>query len=167
MTASGATRTPQHWLRDLPALFGFMAITAVAAASGAIARPGDWYAGLIKPPGTPPDWIFPVAWTLLYVAMATAAWLVWRRAGLRGGLVALVPFVGQLGANGLWSILFFGLQRPGLALADLILLWGLILVTIVRFDRFSRPASVLMLPYLAWVSYAGYLNMAIIWLNEL
>lgn len=167
MTASGATRTPQHWLRDLPALLGFLALTAIAAASGAIARPGEWYAGLLKPPGTPADWVFPVAWALLYALMSIAAWLVWRRTGLRGGLAALAPFVGQLGANGLWSILFFGLQRPWLALADLAILWGLILLTVVRFDRFSRPASGLMLPYLAWVSYAGYLNIAIIRLNEL
>lgn len=167
MRQSETLRAPRYWVRDLPALAGFLALTAIAAASGIIARPGAWYESLTRPPGTPPDWVFPVAWTLLYILMATAAWLVWRRAGLRGGLPALVPFVGQLGANGLWSILFFGLQQPWLALADLIILWALILLTIVRFRRFNGTASVLMLPYLVWVSYAGYLNLAIILLNEL
>lgn len=166
MTAATA-RAWRPWLRDLPALGVFVAITALAAASGMIAQPGDWYAGLTKPPGTPPDWLFPVAWGFLYALMAIAAWLVWRRAGLRGGLAALVPFIGQLGANGLWSILFFGLQQPRLALVNLGVLWALILLTVVRFDRFSRPAATIMLPYLAWVSYAGYLNLAIIRLNEL
>lgn len=166
MTAT-TTRQPRHWLHDLPALGVCAALTALAAISGMIAQPGEWYAGLTKPPGTPPAWVFPVAWTTLYVLMATAAWLVWRRAGLRRGLPALVPFVGQLGANGLWSLLFFGLQQPWLALADLIILWALILLTLVRFDRFSRPASILMLPYLAWVSYAGYLNLSISLINGL
>lgn len=162
-----AERDQRSWLTDLPGLGAFLAITALAAASGFVAAPGEWYQGLDKPPGNPPDWLFPIAWSLLYVLMAVAGWLVWRRAGLRGGLAALVPFVGQLGANGLWSLLFFGLQRPWLALADLVVLWILIVVTIVRFRQHSNRAAGMMIPYLVWVTYAGYLNLGINLLNAM
>jgi len=167
MSTRSQQQAARHWSRDLPGLGVFVAVTALAAASGAIAPPGNWYANLVQPVGTPPNWVFPVAWSLLYGLMAVAGWLVWRRAGLRGGLPALVPFAGQLGANGLWSILFFGLHRPWLAFVDLLVLWALILVTIIRFDRFSRTGSALLVPYLLWVSYAGYLNLAIILVNGL
>jgi tryptophan-rich sensory protein len=167
MTGESGSIQTRHWLRDLPVLAIFVAVTALAAASGAIARPGEWYAALNKPPGTPPDRLFPIAWGLLYALIAVAGWLVWRQAGLRRGLAALVPFAGQLGANGLWSILFFGLNWPWLALADLIVLWGLIVLTMVRFWRFSPTATALLAPYLAWVSYAGYLNLSLNLINGL
>ncbi len=108
-----------------------------------------------------------MAWSLLYALMAIAGWLVWRRAGLRAGLPALVPFAGQLGANGLWSILFFGLHWPWLALADLVVLGGLIILTMARFRRFSPIAAALLAPYLVWVGYAGYLNLTINLINGL
>lgn len=147
------------------ALLGFLAITALAAAGGILTPPGEWYAGLAKPPLNPPDWVFAPVWTVLYLLMAVAAWLVWRRTGLRGGAPALAPFVAQLGANGLWSILFFGLERPGLALIDLLVLWCLIALTMLRFARVSRRAAWMLAPYLAWVSFAGYLNAGIVILN--
>ncbi|HKJ95157.1 MAG TPA: TspO/MBR family protein [Gammaproteobacteria bacterium] len=152
-------------LRDLPGLIPFLALTALAAASGILTPPGAWYQTLAKPPGTPPGIVFPVVWTLLYVLIAVAAWQVWRRAGLRGGLPALVPFVGQLGANGLWSLLFFGLHSPALGLLDILLLAVLIVLCITRFHRVSPPAAWMLTPYLAWVCYAAYLNAGIVFLN--
>lgn len=152
-------------LRQFTALLLFAAVVALAAAGGVVTPPGEWYAALDKPPLTPPSWLFAPVWTALYLGVAVAGWLIWRRAGLAGGLPALSPWLAQLGANGLWSILFFGLQSPGLALIDLVLLWALILLTMLRFKRVSAPATWLMAPYLAWVSFAGYLNAAIWWLN--
>lgn len=162
-----ATTTNPHrsWPRDLPALLGFLALTALAGASGALVDPGDWYANLQRAPGTPPDWLFPVAWTLLYVLMAIAAWLVWRRLGLTRGMPALVPWVGQLGANGLWSVLFFGMHQPVLALVNLLVLWALVALTLVRFRRAGTAPAVLLVPYLLWVTYAAYLNAGIVLLN--
>ncbi|MDZ7810873.1 MAG: TspO/MBR family protein [Arhodomonas sp.] len=142
-------------------------MTAAAAASGAPTPPGEWYAALSKPPGTPPAWVFPVAWTLLYVMMAVAAWLVGRRVTLETGLPVLLPFIAQLGANGLWSVLFFGWQRPVMALLDLLVLWGLVVLCIHRFRRVSVPAAALLLPYLLWISFAAYLNAGIVVLNPL
>lgn len=147
------------------ALLGFLALTALAAAGGILTPPGEWYAALAKPPLNPPDRVFALVWTALYLMMAVAGWLVWRRTGVRGGLPALSPFVAQLGANGLWSLLFFGLHRPGLALLDLLVLWALIALTITRFARVSHVAAWLLAPYLAWVSFAGYLNAGVWWLN--
>jgi tryptophan-rich sensory protein len=151
--------------RSFLGLAGWLLITATAAASGVLTPPGSWYQGLQKPPFTPPDWLFPVAWTLLYVMMAVAAWLVWRRTGLRNGLPALLPYVAQLGANGLWSVVFFGWHLPGVALLDLFLLWVLILLTIWRFRVVTRSAALLLMPYLAWVTFAAYLNAGVWWLN--
>jgi tryptophan-rich sensory protein len=147
------------------ALLGFLALTALAAAGGILTPPGAWYAALVKPPLNPPDWVFPPVWTVLYLLMALAAWLVWRRTGLRGGMPAFAPFIAQLGANGLWSVLFFGLERPLLALIDLAVLWCLIVLTMFRFARVSRRAAALLAPYLAWVTFAGYLNAGIVVLN--
>ncbi len=158
---AGGTPAPTQAL----ALLGFLAITALAAAGGILTSPGEWFAALAKPPLNPPDWVFAPVWTVLYILMAVAAWLVWRRAGLRGGLPALAPFVAQLGANGLWSILFFGLEQPALALLDLIVLWCLIVLTLLRFARVSQPAAWMLAPYLAWVTFAGYLNAGIVILN--
>jgi len=120
---------------------------------------------LAKPPGTPPDWAFPLAWTLLYGMMAVAAWLVGRRVSLETGLPVLLPFIAQLGANGLWSILFFGWQRPAAALLDLIILWLLVSLCIHRFRRISVTAAALLVPYLLWVTFAAYLNAGVVLLN--
>jgi len=157
--------TAAGWPRALGALPGFLILVAVAAASGILTPPGAWYEGLTKPPGTPPDLVFPIAWTLLYALMAVAAWLVWLRVGLGEGLAAFVPFLGQLGANGLWSPLFFGYQLPLLALVDLVVLWGLIALTMRRFHGHRPLAAGLLAPYLLWVTYAGYLNAGILLLN--
>ena len=99
-------------------------------------------------------------WTLLYL-MAVAAWLVWRRAGFAGAKLPLALFAIQLALNGLWSVLFFGLHRPDAAAVEIILLWAAILATMVTFWRRSRVAGGLLAPYLAWVSFAAVLNVAI------
>jgi len=124
-----------------------------------------WYAALAKPSWTPPGGLFGPVWTLLYLMMGTAAWLVWRKEGPSGARLALGLFLAQLLFNGLWSWIFFGLHRPGLALLDLALLWAGILATIRAFRLVSPAAAWLMAPYLAWVSFAGLLNAAIWRLN--
>lgn len=124
-----------------------------------------WYATLAKPAWTPLDWIFGPVWTLLYFMMAVAAWLVWRDAGIAGARLPLALFAVQLVLNSLWSVLFFGLQNPGAAAVEIVLLWGAILATQVAFWSRSRWAGGLLVPYLVWVSYATALNVAIWRLN--
>ena len=104
-------------------------------------------------------------WTLLYLMMAVAAWRVWCDGSWHEHRIALSLFVAQLVANGLWSALFFGLHRMDLALVNLLVLWVLILMTMLRFFKTSRLAGYLMLPYLAWVSFAGLLNASLLALN--
>jgi translocator protein len=120
-----------------------------------------WYAGLNKPAWTPPNWLFGPVWTLLYFAMAVAAWLVWRARGFGGAAVPLGLFALQLALNPLWSFLFFGLRSPGAALFEIVLLWLSILATALAFRRASATAALLLLPYLLWVTYAAALNFQI------
>lgn len=128
------------------------------SALGAFFMPGEWYAALAKPPWNPPSWIFGPVWTVLYAMMAVAAWLVWQRGGWAVQGRPLKLFLVQLGLNGLWSPIFFGLHEPGVAFAEIILLWLAILVTLVSFWRVHRSAAWLLVPYLAWVSFAAVLN---------
>jgi len=126
---------------------------------------GGWYVTLSKPPWTPPNWLFGPVWTVLYLCMAIAAWLVWRMAGVSGGMLALTLFGLQLVLNVCWSAIFFSAHMPGFAFAEIILLWLLILATVVSFWPVSRAASWLMVPYLLWVAFAAALNYAIWRLN--
>jgi len=151
--------------RDWVGLAGWTLLVVLTAMGGILSPPGEWYAGLTKPPLTPPDLLFPIAWTALYLLMIAAAWQVWRRVELVAGLATLLPFVAQLGANGLWSILFFQWHRPDLALVDLVVLVALVALTMWRFHRVHPPAAWLLAPYLIWLGYAGYLNIGIIVLN--
>ncbi len=147
----------------------FVAICLAAGGLGGIVtypQIPNWYAQLVKPSWNPPDWVFGPVWTTLYVLMAIAAWLVWRQAGFKSAKVPLAFFGLQLVLNSLWSVLFFGLQRPGLAAIEILLLWIAIVVTVVSFWRRSRWAGWLLVPYLAWVSYAITLNVAIWQLNR-
>jgi benzodiazapine receptor len=125
-----------------------------------------WYATLNKPSFTPPSWIFGPVWTVLYLMMGIAAFLVWRK-GLNDPQVktALIIFVVQLALNALWSFLFFGLRSPLAGLVDIVLLWVFIMLTIVLFIRISTIAGLLLIPYLLWVSFATVLNFAIWRLN--
>ena len=121
----------------------------------------DWYAQLSKPSWTPPDWVFGPVWTALYVCMAVSVWLVWREAGAAAAKLPIALFAVQLVLNSLWSVLFFGFQRPGIAAGEIVLLWAAILANIVAFWGRSKPASLLLTPYLAWVTFAVVLNWTI------
>ncbi len=121
-----------------------------------------WYAALRKPSFNPPNWMFGPVWTALYLMMAIAAWLVWRRAGWDA---ALTLFFAQLALNVVWSGLFFGMRSPGAAFAEIVLLWFAILLTTLAFAAVSTAAAALMLPYLAWVAFAAVLNFSIWRLN--
>lgn len=137
-----------------------------AAAFGSLFTPGEWYAQLDRPEWTPPDWLFGPVWILLYAAMAVSAWLVWRQAGFFAARPALVCYAIQLGLNAAWSWLFFGLQRPDLAFAGIVMLWLSILMTIILFARIRSLAAWLLAPYLAWVTFAAVLNYSIWRLNS-
>ena len=129
--------------------------------------PGDWYASLAKPAWTPPTWVFGPAWTILYAMMAVAAWRLWRRLGARPreSRRALVLFAVQLALNLSWTPVFFGMQRPDLALVVILVLWAAIAATIVAAWKACKTAAALLVPYLAWVTFATALNAAIWRLN--
>lgn len=139
----------------------FLAISYGVAASGAVFSPGPWYETLAKPDWTPPDWVFPVVWTVLFFTIALSGWLVWRRVGIAGAPLAFTFYAVQLVLNGAWSWLFFGLRRPDLALIDVGLLWLAIVATILAFWVHHRWAALLLVPYLLWVSLASVLNYTI------
>jgi tryptophan-rich sensory protein len=147
-------------------LAGWLVATFAAAWIGSRYMPGAWYASLTKPSWNPPNAIFGPVWTVLYVLMAVAAWLVWRKAGFSGAGAALSLFIVQLALNALWSYLFFGQHRPDLAFLDIIALWAVILVVAALFWRVDPVAGGLMVPYLAWVSFASYLNFVLWRLNR-
>ena len=163
-TASAISVRPSS-ARSAVALAGWVAVTFAAAAMGGLSLPGDWYARLQKPVWNPPNWIFGPVWTALYTIMAVTAWLVWKRGGFAGQRRALLFFLLQLIFNALWSPLFFGLHLPGLAFVDLVLLWLALLATVTAFWKAHPLAGAMLLPYLAWVTFAGALNFAIWRLN--
>ena len=119
---------------------------------------GTWYEGLAKPSWRPPNWLFGPVWTILYAMMAVSAWLVWKRAGFGS---ALLMFAAQLLINGIWSPVFFGAQSLGGGLVVIVALWFAIVGTIAMFWPVSLAAALLLLPYLAWVSFATVLNAAV------
>ena len=126
-----------------------------------------WYSTIEKPAFTPPNWVFGPVWTILYVLMGIAAFLVWQKGlGTAAVKVALTWFLVQLVLNVSWAPVFFGLHRIGLALVVITLLWAAIVTTTFYFLRVSRPAAVLLLPYLLWVSFATALNASIWHLNR-
>jgi translocator protein len=121
-----------------------------------------WYARLDKPAFTPPDWVFGPVWTTLYVLMGVAFFLVWQRAeGNPTARIGMGLFGVQLGLNFLWSYLFFGRQSPLAGLVDIVLLWAAIAATMIYFFKVSRPAGLLMVPYILWVTLALALNFEI------
>lgn len=145
---------------------GWLALTFAAAWLGARFLPDEWYRGLNKPAWNPPNKIFAPVWTLLYLLMAIAAWLVWRRHGFAGAAVPLILYVIQLLLNAAWTWLFFGRHRVDAALADILVLWLVILATLISFWRLEPLASILLAPYLAWVSFAAVLTWTIWRLNR-
>lgn len=146
-------------------LLPFFALCFCAALSGAFFRPGDWYERLSKPSWRPPNWLFPPAWSVLYVCIAVAGWLVWRSAA-PGYASALAVYGAQLVLNAGWSAVFFGMRRPDWAFGELALLWLSIAATIAVFAPISTAAALLLAPYLAWVTFAGALNFSIWQLNR-
>ena len=147
------------WLALLAWLLASLAAGALGAIASRNAR--DFYRELKRPTWAPPGWIFGPVWTLLYVLMGVAAWLVWRSAGWTGARGALTLFLVQLACNAAWSWCFFAWRRGALAFADIVALLGLIVATMVAFDRVHRAAALLLLPYLAWVSFATALTWSI------
>jgi len=125
-----------------------------------------WYPTLQRPACTPPSWVFGPVWSVLYLLMATAAWLVWRERQVHDVRLALGLFFGQLLLSVAWSFIFFGLQRPGLALVEILILLMAIILTTMSFSQCSRSAFWLMTPYLGWVGYATYLNLGFWRLNR-
>jgi len=154
----------QRWL----VLVFWLAVVAVVGAVGSwvtLPQIPGWYSGLAKPWFTPPNAVFGPAWTILYLMMAVAVWLVARMPPSSARTTAIVLFVVQLTCNAIWSPAFFGLQSPRLGLAVIAVLLISLAATIAVFWRISRPAALLLVPYLAWVCYATALNGAIVALN--
>ncbi len=162
MNASSKSPPVRH---QAVALVGWLALCFAASLSAFFVSIEGWYATLRKPSWNPPAWVFGPVWTMLYVLMAVAAWLVWRRGGWKKQRLPLCLFLLQWLLNAIWTPLFFGMHRIGLALADIAFLWIAIGTTIVLFWRVSKAAGTLLMPYLAWVSFATALNFALVRLN--
>ena len=149
-----------------PVLIAAAVTIFIAGLGGTLTDTGPWYQDLRKPPWQPPDWLFGPAWTLIFALATVSAVYAWRGAGNRGqrewviGLFALNGFL-----NVLWSTLFFALRRPDWALIEVLFLWLSILLPVVVFWRRAKPASLYLLSYLAWVSFAAFLNLTVVRLN--
>jgi translocator protein len=154
-------------IREVAGLVGWLVATFAAAAIGAIgsAAAPTFYEQLVRPSWAPPASAFGPVWTLLYAATALAAWLVWRTHSIAAARGAFALFFAQLAANALWSWLFFSWQLGALAFAEVLVLWALIVATIVAFWRRNALAAVLLVPYLAWVTFASALTFAVWQLN--
>jgi benzodiazapine receptor len=155
---------PADWLM----LLGFIALCVGAAfVGGLLTLPGlgTWYRGLHKPGWTPPYWIFGPVWSALYLVMAVAAWLVWRRRRSVRVVIPLLLFVEQLILNVAWPGVFFSLRNPALAAGEVLLLWFSIFITVLAFRSISMLAAGLMEIYLLWVTFAATLTIAIWHLN--
>ena len=155
--------------RDLPpshpwlGLAGWIAASFAASFIGGLASAGadDFYLRLSRPDWAPPPWLFAPVWTVLYALMGIAAWLVWRARGWSDARGALTLFVVQLAANALWTWMFFGWRLGFASFAEIVVLWLLIAATLVAFWRIRPLAGALLLPYLAWVTFAAALNYAL------
>jgi len=150
----------------IPVTVATVAALCVAALGATVTDLGPWYQGLDKPDWNPPDVVFPMGWTVIYALITVSAITAWRAARTSAeaewviGLFALNGFL-----NISWSLFFFRLQRPDWAFVEVIVLWLSILVLIVYCGRFSKRAAALLVPYLAWVSFASALNWAVVELN--
>jgi benzodiazapine receptor len=156
--------------QDILKLIASVVVCLIAGGIGAIfTTPSirNWYAELSKPPFTPPNWLFGPAWTTLYILMGIAAFFVFREGLAASGVkIALIIFLVQLILNILWSVVFFGLHSPAGAIVVIAGLWITILITLLRFWGISTIAGVLLIPYLAWVTFASALNAGILVLNR-
>ncbi len=154
--------------KQLVGLVAWLLCSFVAAGIGGAAsiQAGPFYAQLVRPEWAPPASVFGPVWTVLYALMGIAAWLVWRVAGFRAAKTALTLFLAQLALNALWSWLFFAWHRGALAFVDILLLWALIVATLIAFWRIRPLAGAMLVPYLAWVSFASALNYSVWQLNS-
>lgn len=148
---------------SLLSLTAFLTLNILAALSGAFFRPGRWYDRLLKPFWRPPNWLFGPAWSVLYTLNAVAGWLVFEQVGI-GWPITL--YLVSLALNAGWSAIFFGLRRINLAFGWILALWASIAVVVAAFAPISTTATWLLAPYLAWVSFAAALNLAIWRLNR-
>ena len=148
-------------------LAGWLLASFAAAGMGGLAsvNAAGFYGDLVRPPWAPPAWLFGPVWSVLFLLMGVAAWLVWRDHGFRGAGAALKLYLAQLLANALWSWLFFAWRQGAFAFAEVVVLWLLIAATIFSFWRLNRLAALLLVPYLAWVSFAAALNFVLRRLN--
>lgn len=156
-------------LKQSIALAVFVALSFAAPAISAllsVSGPDAWYVDLNKPWFNPPGWVFGPVWSFLYLSMGVAAWLVWRNGNTAALAWPLRLFLVQLLLNALWTPLFFGMHRPGLALIDIMLLWAAIGATTFAFYAQSKAAAFLLIPYWLWVSFATLLNASIWWMNR-
>ena len=150
----------------LPILVAALVAVLVAAVGGTLTDLGPWYRSLEQPSWRPPDWAFGIVWTVVLSLVVLSAATAWRAAPNRGVREALlVLFLANGFLNILWSVLFFAFRRPDWALFEVLFLWGSIALLIAVLWRFARIAALLLVPYLAWVSVAGALNLAIVRLN--
>jgi tryptophan-rich sensory protein len=147
------------------ALAGFIVVCFLSTVATARFRPDDWYERLVQPSWRPPNWLFAPVWTFLYLTIAVSGWLVWRERGFADAIWPFAIYAIQLVLNGIWTPIFFGMKRPDLAFVDIVLVWLSIVATIVVFYPISGVAGLLLLPYLAWVTFATALNFAIWRLN--
>ena len=154
---------PRSTFQQALVLLGFIVLTFLAPLAGAFMPPGAWYQTLNKPSWNPPNEIFGPVWTLLYLGMAVAAWLVWKRGG-QGHALRL--YVVQLALNAAWTPVFFGAHQLGAAFIVIVCMWIAIFLTQRAFQAVSRPAGLLLVPYLAWVSFASVLNFTLWRLNS-
>ncbi len=154
-----------NWAKLLTSIAACQLAGALGVLFTRPAIPG-WYAQLQKPGFTPPNWLFGPMWITLYLLMAVAAYLVWLKGmGHPGVRVAMGVFAAQLLLNALWSPAFFGLRSPLAGAVIIVILWLAIFLTIVLFWKISRPAALLLLPYILWVTLATALNISICFLN--
>lgn len=163
----GATRPPEGW-RTWAGFFLFLVICFGIAVIGGMttaASVSSWYPTLVKPPFNPPDWVFGPVWSILYLLIAISGWRVWLRRGFSGAPGAMALYGAHLLANLAWSLIFFGLRSPGLALMDIVLLLILIGLNIRAFSRIDGTAAHLLWPYFGWVGFAAILNFSIWILN--
>ena len=159
--------SPFSFPKQVIGLLVWLLLAFAAAAAGGLAsiQAGPFYLGLVRPPWAPPPWLFGPVWSVLYLLMAVAAWLVWRAGAAKRSAAGLAVFTVQLALNALWTWLFFAWHRGAWAFAEIVLLWVLIAVTMTLFARTHRLAAALLLPYLAWVTFAAALNFSLWRLN--
>jgi tryptophan-rich sensory protein len=153
--------------KQIVGLLVWLLVSFLAAAVGGAAsiQAGPFYTRLLRPDWAPPPEVFGPVWTVLYLLMGLAAWLVWRVGGFRAARPALTLFLVQLALNALWTWIFFAWQRGGPAFAEILLLWALIVATLISFWRIRPLAGALLVPYLLWVSFAAALTYSVWRLN--